>query len=234
MANHLSRRSIAAALLLIPIMVFGKPKRREFNNSAAEVYAAAVGVAKEHKMLLSTDDPNLKFTFDTGRSSVTMGFIGHASVESLPGGRAALVIDLERKNKDEGLDLGTGAHMTDRFFAWVAANLPTPTPVPSTPPAASSPAAPAAVESAAPAHPATPPHPPAPAADYGTLTVTCAAENADVTIDGAFFGNIPATVRLAPGKHTVEVGLAGHKTWSREITITTGANLHLIASIEKQ
>jgi hypothetical protein len=58
-------------------------------------------------------------------------------------------------------------------------------------------------------------------------------ETADVTVDGAFVGNIPASLRLAPGKHAIGVSVPGYKPWSREITITAGANLRLIAALEQ-
>jgi len=46
--------------------------------------------------------------------------------------------------------------------------------------------------------------------------------------------NAPATLRLSAGKHTAKVTLAGHKEWSREISVSAGSALKLAATLEKQ
>lgn len=56
----------------------------------------------------------------------------------------------------------------------------------------------------------------------------------DVYSDGAFVGNAPSTLKLAPGKHTVRVTASGHKEWSREITVQSGSEVKLNAVLEKE
>src|SRR5580765_5830413 len=56
---------------------------------------------------------------------------------------------------------------------------------------------------------------------------------ADVTVDDAFLGNAPAKLRLKPGKHIIKVTMAGYKDWSREMTVMSGSEVNLSATLEK-
>jgi hypothetical protein len=56
---------------------------------------------------------------------------------------------------------------------------------------------------------------------------------ADVTVDDAFLGNAPAKLRLKAGKHTIKVTMAGYKDWSREMTVMSGSEVNLTATLEK-
>ncbi len=73
----------------------------------------------------------------------------------------------------------------------------------------------------------------APAETTGTVNVSSTPDGADVYVDGQFFGNAPATVKLKPGKHTIAVKMAGYKDWSREITTDAGSDARLSAGLEK-
>jgi hypothetical protein len=68
----------------------------------------------------------------------------------------------------------------------------------------------------------------------GAVHVLSTPDGADVYSDGAFMGNAPSTLRLAPGKHTVRVSASGYKDWSREITVQSGSEVKLNAGLEKQ
>jgi PEGA domain len=67
----------------------------------------------------------------------------------------------------------------------------------------------------------------------GTVTVSSNPIGADVLLDGAFVGNSPATLKLSPGKHTISVKLAGYTDWSREISIQSGSDVPLTATLAK-
>lgn len=68
----------------------------------------------------------------------------------------------------------------------------------------------------------------------GTCTVTSNPDGAEIYSDGAFVGNAPATLKLAPGKHTIRLAHAGYKDWSREITVQSSSEVHLVATLDKQ
>lgn len=74
----------------------------------------------------------------------------------------------------------------------------------------------------------------------GTIEVRSIPEGAEVYADAAFVGNAPATLKLAPGKHTIRVNQSGHKELFLEIAVRGGSELpmsqiwvHLSASRDK-
>lgn len=72
-----------------------------------------------------------------------------------------------------------------------------------------------------------------PETQKGAVNVSSNPAGADVTVDGDFVGNSPAALKLAPGKHTITVKMAGYKDWSREITVQAGSDVQLTANLEK-
>ncbi len=67
----------------------------------------------------------------------------------------------------------------------------------------------------------------------GTVNVSSNPTGADVLVDGEFVGNSPATLKLTPGRHAVTVKVSGYKDWSKEITVQSGSEVQLTASLEK-
>jgi TPR repeat protein len=68
----------------------------------------------------------------------------------------------------------------------------------------------------------------------GVVSVKAGDESCEVYVDGALVGNAPSKVRLAPGMHVILVRKAGFKDYRRELKVTSGAELSLNASMEKQ
>jgi predicted acylesterase/phospholipase RssA len=73
-----------------------------------------------------------------------------------------------------------------------------------------------------------------PADEAGTIAVNSVPDGAEVYVDGSFVGNAPATLRLAPGKHTIGVTAKGYKDWSRELSVLTSSDVKLMATLDKQ
>jgi hypothetical protein len=67
----------------------------------------------------------------------------------------------------------------------------------------------------------------------GGINVASNRAAGDELVDGDFVGNCPASLKLAPGKHTVTVKYSGYKDWSREITVQSGSDVQLTAILEK-
>jgi hypothetical protein len=65
------------------------------------------------------------------------------------------------------------------------------------------------------------------------IALVSTPEGAEVTVDDAFLGNAPAKLKLKPGKHTIKVTMAGYKDWSREMTVLSGSEVNLTATLEK-
>ena len=65
------------------------------------------------------------------------------------------------------------------------------------------------------------------------VNVSSNPASADVSLDGNFIGNSTANLKLAPGKHTIVVKMAGWKDWTRDINVQSGSEVQLTASLEK-
>ena len=74
---------------------------------------------------------------------------------------------------------------------------------------------------------------PAAVEEVGTVNLTTYPDGADVYIDGQFYGNSPATLKLKPGKHSISLRMAGYRDWSRDLTTDAGNQTHLTATLEK-
>jgi PEGA domain len=77
-----------------------------------------------------------------------------------------------------------------------------------------------------------PPTPAAAVPSFGSVQLNSTPDGAEVYVDGAFVGNAPATLKLAPGQHMIRVMQSGYKEWSREVTVQTGSEAHLTATLE--
>ena len=79
--------------------------------------------------------------------------------------------------------------------------------------------------------PGTPPPPP-PEPTTGTVSISSMPYLAEVFVDGESIGYTPAKLKLPPGKHSFRCEKSGHKPWSKEITVTTGSEQTLDATLE--
>jgi hypothetical protein len=66
----------------------------------------------------------------------------------------------------------------------------------------------------------------------GAVKITSQPEGADIVVDGAFVGNAPAQLKLAPGKHRIQVIKEGYKNWEKEIHVTAGSELTVNAPLK--
>jgi hypothetical protein len=65
------------------------------------------------------------------------------------------------------------------------------------------------------------------------VAVASSPDSADLSVDGVFVGNTPATISLTPGKHTVKVNLQGYAPWVRDIQALPGSRVSLTATLIK-
>lgn len=81
----------------------------------------------------------------------------------------------------------------------------------------------------------TPTAAPAPAAGpaMATLQIESSVPNADIEIDGAFAGNTPSTLTVAPGQHIIAVKKKGYTDWTRTMNVS-GTAVHLNADLESK
>jgi hypothetical protein len=84
------------------------------------------------------------------------------------------------------------------------------------------------------------PEPPVPAqlpvtptaSAQASLVIDSTPAGADVEIDGAFVGDTPSTVTVAPGSHQIAVKKKGFSDWSKTLNVT-GGTIHLNAELEQ-
>jgi len=100
-------------------------------------------------------------------------------------------------------------------------------------------AAPASAPAAAPvAAPAAAPAAPLAATDMATATSSVefdsTPDGADILIDGNLVGNCHSTLHLTPGHHTIELRLAGYRTWSRTMVVDPESHQSVRATLVPQ
>jgi S1-C subfamily serine protease len=90
----------------------------------------------------------------------------------------------------------------------------------------------AAEEESADAEPQETPAPAAPAG-VGTVIITSEPDGAEIFVDEKFHGNTPATLKLAPGSHTILLKFPGHADWRRTLEITKSGKESLKATLDR-
>lgn len=65
-----------------------------------------------------------------------------------------------------------------------------------------------------------------------SVAIDSTPPGADIEIDGAFVGNTPSSVSVAPGSHQIAVKKKGFNNWVKTMNLTSGA-IHLNADLEQ-
>jgi hypothetical protein len=74
---------------------------------------------------------------------------------------------------------------------------------------------------------------PADAPVQASLAIDSTPSGADIEIDGAFVGNTPSTISVAPGSHSISVKKKGFTNWTKTLNVT-GGSVHLNAELESE
>ena len=223
----LKRSLVVCLLFVICLPALAKPKKKLYANGATDLFTAALRTARERHVVTYVDEKMLMFTFQTGRSVFSKGFVANASIEPQDDNRATLVINVQ--TRDGEVAFGAGDRMADKFFDQVKEELAGQVTQKSSVKAEQ-----ANIEVAPPK--AVPPEPTMTAsakAGVGTVILTATPENAEVTVDGNFVGNAPVNLKLAQGKHTIVVTARGYQGLTREITIMPDSEVRLTAQLER-
>jgi hypothetical protein len=229
-------RWVIAAALLLSVCAQAEPKKKLYNNSADDVFKAALRTARERHVVTFVDEKTLMFTFETGRSLTSEGFVANASVEPEGDNKATLIINVQTK---KGFSWGAGDRMADKFYQQVADELAGDSPQKSAvkapeksvavPDAKAIPAEPAMTKPADNTGAAT-----AAAADSkGRIMVNSVPDGADIYVDDAFVGSAPAALKLSAGKHTVKVSQQGYQAWTKDVSVIPDSDVNLKATLVK-
>jgi hypothetical protein len=71
-------------------------------------------------------------------------------------------------------------------------------------------------------------------ANLSTVTVKSSPEGAEITIDGKFMGTTLSTLKLPAGEHAVKIEKSGYTAWTRTVTLSSGGNVTVDATLEKK
>jgi hypothetical protein len=211
-------------MLFMALPLMAKPKKKSYNNTPQEVFDATLKTARERHVVTYVNEKNLMVTFETGVSMMATGFVANASIEPEADNKATLIINVQHKDSQHaGFSFNAGDRMADKFYQQVEEEL------------ARTSQQKAAGKAEAP-HVEVPPLPVAPikTEDTGKVTVDSTPPGAEVTVDGAFVGNAPSTLKLLAGKHTINVSQAGYKKSSQELMVGSGSELKLNANLSKE
>jgi len=69
---------------------------------------------------------------------------------------------------------------------------------------------------------------------FGKLIISCNVDGAEISIDGIFVGNTPATLRLKDGIHIVEVKKPGYSPYRKEIRVLAESELSLRIELSRR
>jgi len=71
------------------------------------------------------------------------------------------------------------------------------------------------------------------ATGQASLFIESTPNGADIEVDGAFIGNTPSTVAVAPGPHDISVKKKGFTPWTRKLNASAGS-VHVNADLEPE
>lgn len=216
--------------IVFPAILLAKPKTKVYNNTPSQVFDAALRTARERHVVTFTDEKNLMFTFQTGTSAFSYGFIANASVEP-DGDKTKLIINVQHKNdgKNASFSFNAGDRMADKFFEQVGEELSRT----SKQPTAQKPenAHVDAPANSGIAKQATPVQ--VTSGNTGNVSIVSNPDGGDISVDGAFVGNAPASLDLVAGKHTISVSEPAYTAWTKEVTVMAGSKVNLKAVLNK-
>ena len=67
-----------------------------------------------------------------------------------------------------------------------------------------------------------------------TVSIRSTPDGADVTIDGKYAGSATSVLQLTPGDHLILVEKPGFTSWQRTVTVASGSNITINASLDKK
>ncbi len=130
----MQKTAVLLCLLACSSLLWAKPKHKTYAARPAQLFNAALMVARTHHVVTYVDRKDLTFTFETGGSLFTTGFVCNAFIT--PKGRRHAVLNLNvQKKNGASFAWGAGGRLAKNFFKWVrnaliSGNYPHPAPAP--------------------------------------------------------------------------------------------------------
>ncbi len=67
----------------------------------------------------------------------------------------------------------------------------------------------------------------------GTVSITSSPDGAEIFIDSVGRGRAPVILKLAPGKHSVQLVMKDYKDWTSELVVKANSIVNVTATLEK-
>jgi hypothetical protein len=80
----------------------------------------------------------------------------------------------------------------------------------------------------------TPQTPSTMAQEPSSVKFSSTPDGAEIVIDGTFVGNTPSTLRVTPGRHAIEIRIAGYRTWSRSMIVDPESTPSVQATLSRE
>lgn len=69
---------------------------------------------------------------------------------------------------------------------------------------------------------------------FSSVEIKSIPDAAEITVDDKYRGSTPSTLRLAAGDHQIKLQKQGFKSWEKTLTVTSGENTTVNASLEQE
>ena len=69
--------------------------------------------------------------------------------------------------------------------------------------------------------------------DASSISLKSNPDGAEIEVDGKFVGSTPSKLQLGAGDHTIKIKKPGFLVWERTITLNSGSNIVIDATLEK-
>jgi hypothetical protein len=211
----MKRFVLAILLLTLAVPAFASTHKELYNVPCSELWRAFKDTLKNSGKygIIGIDNTEMTASYNIG-GNLTGKRVNSAVLNSKDNGNSC---ELQVQTAYSGLmndDAGDLKKRVDESLAKLKAAPP------------EGPEAPAPTAGSA-ASPAPPPAAPA------SLAVDSTPPGADIEIDGAFVGNTPSSLSVAPGSHKVVVKKKGFTDWTRTLNVT-GGTVHLNAELDQE
>lgn len=203
----MKRFVLLALLLTLAVQGFASTHRDTFNVPCNELWRALKDTLRNSGKygIIAIDNAEMTASYNMG-GNLTMKRVNSAVLNSKDNGASC---ELQVQTAFSGLVNNDAGDLKKRVNESLVKLKGEPLPNPSTPSGQSS----------------------TPAAAQASLAIESTPAGADVEIDGAFVGNTPSTITVAPGSHQIAVKKKGFTDWTKTLNVT-GGTVHLNAELE--
>lgn len=187
---------------------------RSFEASIDQVFLAAAQVAASHWHLQVSDKDTHTLSFSTGRNMrVSQGFEMSVVCIDLGNGQTKVMLHPQKRAEQTQLFSWNEGNRISRDFLKALEQVLRENPQPTQKSEKVNPTAqPSAV---------------------GQITLNSLPDGAEVSVDGTYVGNAPASLRLPAGKHAITLTAKGYKPWTRDVGIFAGSEAKVNATLEQ-